>query len=303
MLKKYSWLSALALLGQAACLGSVDGTPPSSVQDERTQSNAPPQVRPLTPEETTSLWMQYGDPALLAARAAEEGPIDVASRRHACFKFKFQTLGQVLIDLGVNMANTATDPAPVGTMSLVPLEVALRNVADPQTFCNNLVPGATSQTNAMERAAKVAQSARYLYCTSRLTLGMPPYQARLAEPTSSTTAGNTKLFDTLAGAAVELARDNLSRATRCMDAGGNRAMLFNADNTCNADGMACLQGYPPSAEQVNLCNRLVVGAEASPAMTVTLTSTGTVSVPAVDQVTSGKRVAAAAVLANALLCE
>ncbi len=307
MLKKYSWLSALALLGQAACLGSVDGTPPSSVQDERTQSNAPPQVRPLTPEETTSLWMQYGDPSVLAARAADQGPLEISSKRHGCNKFKFYTLGNVLVDLGVNMKQNN------GT-SLLPLENLFKST---MFDCNTLVsataidPTATvpAGTSVAEIATRISQPARYLYCSSRLTLGQPPYAARLAESTVLTTAGATKLFDTLAAASAEIAKDNLASATRCMYPDPNdssksiAAKMFNPDNTCNEKGMACLQGYLPSPEQVNLCNRMVVESQGSVAQTVKFSGNRTGSVAAVPQVDAGKRIAISAILANALLCE
>lgn len=210
MLKRVFLLGAAALLGQAACLGSYDKGVPSSVVGNDEVSNEPPAVRPVSPEDSTSLWMQYGDPAVLAARAAEEGPLDVSSRQHACHKFKFHTLGQVMMDLGVNMS--APSGAAAGATTLVPLELALRGVADPTVVCNNII--STNQQQAMERAAKVSQPARYLYCASRLTLGMPPYAARLAESTQLTTAGATKEFDTLAAAAIEIANSNLANATR-----------------------------------------------------------------------------------------
>jgi hypothetical protein len=41
----------------------------------------------------------------------------------------------------------------------------------------------------------------------------------------------------------------------------------------------------------------------TPAMTVTLTSGGTFNQPAISALDNGKRIAAAAVLANSLLCE
>ena len=301
MLKRVFLLGAAALLGQAACLGSYDKSVPSSVVDNDKVSDEQPAVRPVSPEDSTSLWMQYGDPAVLAARAAEQGPLDVASRQHGCHKFKFHTLGQVMMDLGVNMS--VPTGAAAGVTTLVPLELALNGVADPTVVCNNII--STNQTQAMERAGKVSQPARYLYCSARLTLGMPPYAARLGESTQLTTAGATKELDTLAAAAVEIATTNLASATRCMDGAGTKAQLFDTVGTtvtCNKNGMACLQGYMPTDEQVNLCNRLITSGEASPMMTVNLPS-GAVTVSAISAVEAGKRLAAAAILANALLCE
>lgn len=306
MFKKVFLGAAALLLGQSACLTSLDTPTPSSVHDEKDVTDTPTAVRPVAPGDSTSLWMQYGDPSVLAARAADQGPLEVSSRRHGCNKFKFHALGSVLADLGVNMKQNN------GT-TLLPLENLYKTT---QFNCNTLIsataidPLATvpAGTSAMEIATRISQPARYLYCSSRLTLGQPPYAARLAESTVLTTAGATKLFDTLAAAAAEIAKDNLASATRCMYTDPNdatksiAAKMFNADNTCNEKGMACLQGYLPSAEQVNLCNRMVIESKGALAQTVKFT-TGNGSVKEVTQLDAGKRIAVSAILANALLCE
>lgn len=313
MLKRVFLLGAAALLGQAACLGSYDKSVPSSVVDNDKISDEQPAVRPVMPEDSTSLWMQYGDPAVLAARAAEEGPLDVSSRQHACHKFKFHTLGQVMLDLGVNM----TAPTTAATTALLPLELALRGVTDANVTCLNYIN--PNKDNAIAQSGKIAQPARFLYCASRLTLGLPAYGSRLSESTQITTAGATKQFDTLAAAAIEIANRNLQDATRCADSSGTKAVLFDTVGTtvtCNPDGVACLQGYMPSNEQLNLCNRLLTSGEATNAGSMDIkfedTSTGsipppvrtiTVAYPGVTAVDAGKRLAAASVLANALLCE
>lgn len=300
-------VGAAILLAQGGCLGAYDATTPSSAKDvPQGSSDSTPQVRPVLPEDSTALWTMFGDPALIAARVAEEGPLDVSSRRHGCHKFKFSKLGTLLEDFGVNMKQTNVTPAPGGAASLLPLEIPIGATSDPTTFCANLVPGQTSTGNAMERATRVSQPARYLYCSGRLTLGMPPYAARLAESTVLTTAAVTKLFDTWAAAATEIVQFNATTFTtspRCKTQTGTQGALFNADNSCNAEGIACLQGYPPTAEQLTLCNKLVTSGTASAATTVTLQSTGSVNVPAIDAVTAGKRLAVAAILANAHLCE
>ena len=39
---------------------------------------------------------------------------------------------------------------------------------------------------------------------------------------------------------------------------GQPAVLFNpADNSCNASGITCLQGYPATAAQLALCTQIV----------------------------------------------
>jgi hypothetical protein len=294
-------LGAAVLLGQSACLSSYDQNPPSSVQQNTTVSNASPQIRPVQPSDSTALWTQYGDPSVIAANAQNSGSVEAASKLHGCNKFKYHTLGDTMASLGVNMFNTNMNPAPNGTASLLPIELLF---APNSTFsCLNLVAGEMNPTDAADRATKIAQSARYIYCAGALTLGMPPYPARLSESTALTTAGVTKEFDTLAAAAIELVASNLATAANCTDMNGVQAVLFNPDNTCNANGVSCLQGYPPSTEELNLCNKMVTGSAATSAQSVTLASGVVVNVPAVTAITAGKQLAAAAILANALLCE
>lgn len=291
-------LGAAVLLGPSACLTSYDQTTPSGVVKNDSVTEDPPAVRPVNPVDSTSLWMQYGDPYLLALRASQEGPLEISSQRHSCNKFKFHTLGQVLLDLGVNMQLTRNTATPGTAPSILPLDVST------MIDCTLMVPNAVSTADAMDRAVHESQPARYLYCSSRLTLGLPPYAARLSEATSLTSATVTKLFDTFLAAAAELATTNLANATRCKDAQGNQAKLFNTtDNTCIEAGVACLQGYWPSAEQMNLCNRIVTSAQQTDPVTVTLNSGTKVNEPMITAIDNGKRLAAAAILANAHLCE
>lgn len=242
--------------------GPTEG--PSGPQTAATTSSEPAAVRPLSPEEQSVAWLSADDVAALAARANEEGPIELASRRHACMKMKYATLGSLLNSLGVNM----------GTL---PVTAA--------TNCNTLIPAGRVATRDLMPAS-------YVYCSSRLTLGYPQYEARLAEITSATTASSTKLLDLLITAAPEIIANAPTRP-QCM-VNGQPSQIFNADNTCNAAGISCIQGYQATDDQVALCNRVVTQAVATPAM-------GTA--PAVSAVDNGKRIAVAAILSAAHSCE
>src|SRR5262245_57728226 len=102
-------LGVAALAGSAGCLptyepGSVQKPDPSMEESGPERSNAsnePVAVRPSTPEDESAIWMSAGDASAIAARAAAEGPIEVASRNHACMKVKFETVGRLLNNLGV----------------------------------------------------------------------------------------------------------------------------------------------------------------------------------------------------------
>lgn len=266
------FIGAAALIGSAGCLPSYE--PGNAGSDKlpaegagvgtSTQvSNLPAPVRPLTAAEQSVAWLTATDVAVLAARAAEEGPPEVASRRHSCQKVRYQTIGTVLQTLGVDM----------GTL---PVDIT--------TNCALLVPAGKSPT-------KDFMPAKYVYCDSRLTLGLPQYGARLAENTTATTAGATKLLDLFVTAAPEIIA-NAGNMPQCK-INGTASPVFIGDS-CNAAGISCIQGYPATDDQVALCNRVVTQAVATPA-------SGTV--PALSGPDNGKRIAVAAILSAIHSCE
>lgn len=273
--KLFSAIGALALLGSAGCLAAYDpgaqATPqgkegPQGPETATTVSSAPPAVRPLTPEEQTTAWLSATDAAALAARAAEEGPPEIAARRHACMKMKYATVGNLLASLGVDMGALPFDSF---------------------TDCRTMIPTGKVATRDF-------MPAKYVYCDGRLVLGLPQYEGRASEITSATTASATKLMDLFVTAAPEIIA-KISTVPQCM-VSGQGAVLFNADNTCNASGITCLQGYPASDDQVALCSRVVSQAVATPANT-------TLGVPAISEIDNGKRIAVAAILSAAHSCE
>ncbi len=95
-------------------------------------------------------------------------------------------------------------------------------------------------------------SAGVLYTGGAQAMGAPNYTARVPEAIAPTTAGATKLFDIFVQAAPEIIKA-MPTAQACMVAGAATNM-FNADGTCNAAGISCLQGTPATQAQIDLCN-------------------------------------------------
>ncbi|MCS6913076.1 MAG: hypothetical protein RMK29_09645 [Myxococcales bacterium] len=273
-------LRVVGVLVLSGCLPTYEPGAPSPARDPAEEQTGPERVpptsqepvavRPELPQDQVSIYRDQGDPAAIAARAMEEGALDIAARRHSCMKMKYETLGRLLQSRGVNM----------GTL---PVTLA--------TDCTAPPFGVTQPVETL------SQTARYVYCDSRLTLGYPQYAGRLSEATSPTTASATKQADLFVTAAQELvnAANPLGtlRGTACME-GGAPARLFNPDNTCNEAGVTCLQGYPATADQLALCNRLVLQADITPARG---------GRQQVDAVTTGKQLAVAAILMGVHICE
>ena len=124
-------IGVASLLGSAACLPSFDQpAAQNTVENPATPATSPTQatgdngvVSPLTPSQQTAIWMQGGDPSLLADRAYDEGPIGIASQKHSCAKMKFNTIGRLLAGRGVAITagdNPATLPVTATTTCPAP---------------------------------------------------------------------------------------------------------------------------------------------------------------------------------------
>jgi len=111
-------------------------------------------------------------------------------------------------------------------------------------------------------------------------LGQANYAARSGEDLVWTAAGAAKSFDIFVQAAPEIIAA-MPLTLQCQNEGAP-SELFNADNTCNADGVTCLIGRPATAEHLAICNSLV-------------TSSSTPE--------NGKNIAVAALLSAAHSCE
>lgn len=124
-----------------------------------------------------------------------------------------------------------------------------------------------------------ALSAGALYKSSATAMGTASYANRVRENISLTTSGMSAMFDIFVAAAPEVisALQN-NTVARCPAVGP----LFDAANACNAEAITCLIGQPATPGHVDICNKSVTNA---------------------SDVTTGQRIAVAALLAAAYTCE
>lgn len=111
-------------------------------------------------------------------------------------------------------------------------------------------------------------------------LGAASYDARVGEAIVWSAAGAAKLFDIFVQAAPEIIA-NLPNADQCKVDGVGPEM-FDANNQCNADAIACITGRPATASHVAICNTLVQKA---------------------SSIDKGKRIAVATMMAAAHSCD
>jgi hypothetical protein len=111
-------------------------------------------------------------------------------------------------------------------------------------------------------------------------LGAATYDARVGEAVVWSAAGAAKLFDIFVQAAPEIIA-NLPNVDQCK-VNGVGPEMFDANNQCNADAIACISGRPASASHVAICNKVVTSA---------------------SSVAKGKNIAVATIMAAAHSCE
>lgn len=130
----------------------------------------------------------------------------------------------------------------------------------------------------IDPANATAVSAGDLYRNGMNALGGPNYANRIRENIGITTSGASRAFDIYAAGADEVITAFTNNAIgRCPG-----AQLFDASNACRPEGITCLLGVPATTRHLEYCNLAV--------------STAT-------DITVGKRIAVAALLAAANTCE
>lgn len=138
--------------------------------------------------------------------------------------------------------------------------------------------GNVLQDIGVDTAAAGQLTAGGLYRSGANALGQANYANRIRENIAITTSGASREFDIFAAAAdeVQTAFTN-GTITRCPG-----AQLFDASNACRPEGITCLIGAPATTRHIDYCNLTVSSA---------------------SDVTVGKRLAVAAMLAAAYTCE
>jgi len=107
------------------------------------------------------------------------------------------------------------------------------------------------------------KTAGQLYAEGKDALGIAKFDARESETFFHTTSGAAKLFDIFVQASPEIIA-NIQNAAACKvnDVG---APMFNPDDTCNEQALACVMGRPPKDQDLVLCNLMVGQNDGTPA--------------------------------------
>lgn len=118
------------------------------------------------------------------------------------------------------------------------------------------VLGTILTTRGVNTANATADSAGVLYRSGSNIMGVANYPARVAEADRNSTGGVTRMFDMFLAVADEMVTTTNPNGS-ITGTGCPGTALFLADNSCNADGFACLLGAPLTSVQLMECTNAV----------------------------------------------
>jgi hypothetical protein len=162
-----------------------------------------------------------------------------------------------------NTFDHPNDQDPFAILSRVETEGAPA-VSTKMHSCSKMPYGTVGnilKTLGVNVANKTANSGGAIYTAASQAMGAPNYAARVPESIELTTAGATKLFDIIVQSAPEIIAA-VPKSTACMTAGAPAA-VFGTDGSCQKAGLSCLQGYPATQAQLDLCNNILTSASSA----------------------------------------
>jgi hypothetical protein len=162
-----------------------------------------------------------------------------------------------------NTFDHPNDQDPFAILSRVETEGAPA-VATKMHSCSKMPYGTVGnvlKSLGVNLANKTVNSGGAIYTAASQAMGAPNYAARVPESIELTTAGATKLFDIIVQSAPEIIA-GVAKSTACTTAGA-AAALFGTDGSCQKAGLSCIQGYPATQAQLDLCNNILTSASSA----------------------------------------
>lgn len=245
-------LAILALSGLVACASDPQSNPASCPTDETGAGG-----------NTTS--DGGGDPGTggtgTGSTTQELAPQEVAAKLHGCRKLRFQSLGEMLSDRGVNLNSFGGSQSACQTDANGPF-----CGANEQCFCAT-PPCMQVGNNAGNQGICVAAPATpgLLYQSAADAFSFPKVDSRRGEKDGHTTASAMRLFDIFIQAAPQIIAniEDPQLAPACVLAGQTHPMFDPIDGSCVEESVSCLIGYPATEQHMLLCDLVVEKADPS----------------------------------------
>lgn len=185
----------------------------------------------------------------------EYTPQEVAAKLHSCRKLRYETLGSMLEDRGVDTETFFGSGNNCQTDANGPF-----CPANERCYCDNapcMQVGASPGNQGM--CVTAPESPGFLYSTAEDAFSVPKMDSRRGEKDGHTTASAMRLFDIFIQAAPQIIAniDNPSLAPACVLNGQTHPMFDPIDGSCVEESISCLLGTPATEDHVVLCNLIL----------------------------------------------
>lgn len=185
----------------------------------------------------------------------EWAPQEIAAKIHGCRKLRYQSLGSLLVDRGVDLASFG------GSQSACQQDANGPFCGNgEQCFCPN-PPCIQVGNNQGNQGMCVAAPATpgLLYQSAADAFSFPKVDSRRGEKDGHTTASAMRLFDIFVQAAPQIIAniEDPQLAPACVLNGQTHPMFDPVDGSCVEESVSCLIGYPATDEHLLLCDLVV----------------------------------------------
>lgn len=185
----------------------------------------------------------------------EFAPQEVAAKLHGCRKLRFQSLGSMLADRGVDLNSFGGSQSGCQTDANGPF-----CNAGEQCFCST-PPCMQVGNESGNQGVCVATPATpgLLYQSAADAFSFPKVDSRRGEKDGHTTASAMRLFDIFIQAAPQIIAniEDPQLAPACVLKGQTHPMFDPIDGSCVEESVSCLIGHPATEEHMLLCDLVV----------------------------------------------
>jgi hypothetical protein len=189
----------------------------------------------------------------------EWAPQEIQAKLHGCRKLRYQSLGSLLVDRGVDLSDFGGSLSNCQTDANGP-----SCSANEQCFCPN-PPCMQVGNEAGNQGMCVAKPATpgLLYQSAADAFGFPRVDSRRGEKDGHSTASAMRLFDIFVQAAPQIIAniEDPQLAPACVLNGQTHPMFDPVDGSCVEESVSCLLGSPATEEHLVLCDLIIEKAD------------------------------------------
>jgi hypothetical protein len=184
---------------------------------------------------------------------------EISAKLHGCRKLRFESLGSLLQDRGVDLATLGGSQNNCQNDANGPSCGAGEQCFCPVPPCVEVGNEAGNQGMCVESPATPG----FLFQSAGDAFAFPEVDSRVGEKDGHTTASATRLFDIFIQAAPQIIAniEDPQKAPACVLQGATNPMFDPTDGTCVEESVSCITGLPATDDHLLLCNLILEKAD------------------------------------------